>query len=177
VYPTINVTSSFVKNGTADTSTFNMSVATWVNNHGSDGYVEWFQLQVTAAVSTSVSPSSVDLGMNDLESPTPILTAGVAPVPGNDTNVSSPNAAYASQRGTTWFNGMGKLSLQVGIVNESRAQESSAVHLFRFSVGIQLEVEVSSQQQTAGDIYNISATLEGMSEPVVCLLVVTMPVL
>ncbi|HEY1198802.1 MAG TPA: hypothetical protein VGG32_08770 [Thermoplasmata archaeon] len=178
VYQTINVTSSFVKNGTVGTSTFDMSVATWVNNEGSDGYLETFQIQVTGAISASVSPSSVDSAMNDLDSRTTNLTAGVSPVAGlNDTNVSSPYAAYASQWSNTWFHGLGKLSLQVDIVNESQAQESPTLDLFRFAVGLQLMVELSPQNQTVGNTYNISATLEGMSEPVYCLLEVQMPAL
>jgi hypothetical protein len=69
------------------------------------------------------------------------------------------------------------LSLQVDIVNESQAQESPTLDLFRFAVGLQLMVELSPQNQTVGNTYNISATLEGMSEPVYCLLEVQMPAL
>jgi hypothetical protein len=178
VYPTIDVTSSFTKNGSVGASVFNMSVLPWINNEGSDGYFEWFVVQVSGAVLTSVSPSTVTFGMNDFESGSANLTANIIPGTGlNYTNVSSLSSAYASQHSASGFTGRGALSLHVAILNESTARSTSSQQLFRFSAGLILVATVPPQNQTIGDIYDISATLGGMSEPVFCLLTVQMPAL
>jgi hypothetical protein len=176
VYPTINVTSSFAKNGSVGASMFNMSVLPWINNEGTDGYFEWFVVQVSGAVLTSVNPSTVSFGMNDFDSGTTDLTANVILAAGlNDINVSSLSEAYASQHSNTGFIGLGALSLQVAILNESTARATSSQHLFHFSAGLYLLAQVPPQNQSIGDTYDISATLGGMSEPVFCLLAVQMP--